>query len=174
MEIRGFAHKYCRGGTKEPLPNYVLSKLPVDLPDFTSDTPAAITILANYVQYLISSILNTLVFQPFIFTLSRRHEPVNEYFDDVSQQLRRKSTRREAHWRQHTLYAVYTAPDAKRAVNKVAADITKNICDELRYLISFEDEEQMHAAVRRIVKIAAETWRYARYTYYRVCTPFSI
>lgn len=81
----------------------------------------------------------------------------------MSRQLRQKSTRRESSWRQHTLHAAYTAQSAKQAVNKVASDIVKEICTEIKYLISYDEEEQVQTAVRRVVKIAAETWRYARY-----------
>jgi len=163
MEIINLGREYCKGSLTEVLPSYASSKKPADLPDFTSDSAASIGIRAAYVQHIISYTLTIQVFQPFLFTLSRRHEPANRLFEDMSRQLRQKSTRRESSWRQHTLHAAYTAPSAKQAVNKAAADIVKEICSDIKYLLSYDEEEQVHAAVRRIVKIAAETWRYARY-----------
>lgn len=157
-----FGKEYCKGPLTESLPSYASSKIPADVPDFTSDSVASIGIRAAYVQHMISSTLAIRVFQPFLFTLSHRHEPANRLFEDMSRQLRRKSTRRESSWRQHTLHAAYTAPSAKQAVNKVAAEIVKEIYSDIKYLISYDDEEHVQAAVRRIVKIAAETWRYAR------------
>ena len=162
-EIINLGREYCKGFLTEALPSCTLSKLPADLPDFKSDSPASIGIRAAYVQHIISHTLTIRVFQPFLFTLSRRHEPANRIFEDMSRQLRQKSTRRESSWRQHTLHAAYTAQSAKQAVNKAAAEIVKEICGGIKYLVSYKEEEQVHAAVRRIVKIAAETWRYARY-----------
>ena len=161
--IIDLGREYCKGPLTEFLPSYACSKIPPDLPEFSSDSTASIAIRAAYVQHIISYTLTIRIFQPFLFTLSRRHEPANRLFEDMSRQLRQKSTRRESSWRQHTLHAAYTAQSAKQAVNKVASDIVKEICTEIKYLISYDEEEQVQTAVRRVVKIAAETWRYARY-----------
>ena len=81
----------------------------------------------------------------------------------MSQQLRHKSTRREASWRQQTLHAAYTATGAKQAVNRVAAGIVQEIKDEIEYLTCPNEQDQVQVAIQRIVKLAAETWRYARF-----------
>lgn len=76
--------------------------------------------------------------------------------------IRRKSVRREAYWRQQTLKAAYTTSDAKQAINVVAAVIVDEIIDHIRH---FADPKQLDAllvGVRKIVKLAAETWRLAR------------
>lgn len=76
--------------------------------------------------------------------------------------IRRKSVRREAFWRQQTLKAAYTTSDAKQSINVVAAVIVDEIVDHIKH---FADPQQLDAlltGVRKIVKLAAETWRHAR------------
>lgn len=80
----------------------------------------------------------------------------------LSMDIRRKSVRREAFWRQQTLKAAYTASDAKQSINVVAAVIVDEIINQIKH---FADPKQLDAlltGVRKIVKIAAETWRLAR------------
>ena len=156
------ATEHCRGPLTKDLPSYVTSNIPAKLPDFSSDSSSSVGLRSLYVQHAITRTLTLRIFQPFLFTLSHRHAQANRLFEDMSRQLRQKSTRRESSWRQHTLHAAYTAPSAKQAVNKVAGDIVNDICSEIKYLIYPGGQEHIQAAVRRIVKIAAETWRYAR------------
>ena len=80
----------------------------------------------------------------------------------MSAKLRQKSIRREALWRQHTLHAAYTVSSAKQSINKIAAVIVEEILGELEHFANPAQLEHITVAVRRIVKIAAETWRYAR------------
>ena len=161
-EVTELAIEHCRGPLTEDLPSYITSNIPANLPDFSSDSSASVGLRTLYVQHTIHRTLAFRIFQPFLFTLSHRHAQANRLFEDLSRQLRQKSTRRESSWRQHTLHAAYTAPNAKQVVNKVAREIVNDICGEIKYLIRPGQEEHIQAAVRRIVKIAAETWRYAR------------
>lgn len=80
----------------------------------------------------------------------------------MSDKLRHKSIRREAVWRQHTLHAAYTVSSAKQSINKVAAVIIEEILGELEHFANPSQMEHITVAVRRVVKMAAETWRYAR------------
>lgn len=80
----------------------------------------------------------------------------------MSDQLRKKSTRREALWRQRTLHAAYTISSAKQSINKIAAYIVDEVVDAIKYFTNHHRWEQVTVAVRRIIKTAAETWRYAR------------
>ena len=80
----------------------------------------------------------------------------------MSDQLRKKSTRREALWRQRTLHAAYTISSAKQSINKIAAYIVDEVVDAIKYFTTHHRWEQVTVAVRRIIKTAAETWRYAR------------
>lgn len=80
----------------------------------------------------------------------------------MSTKLRHKSTRREAVWRQHTLHAAYSVSSAKQSINKVATVIIDEIVNQIKYFADPKHLEKITTAVRRIVKIAAETWRYAR------------
>lgn len=80
----------------------------------------------------------------------------------MSNDLRNKSTRKEAVWRQHTLYAAYTAPTAKKMTNSAAGAVVEEIARQIRPFADAEKLELVYAGVRRIVKTAAETWRYAR------------
>lgn len=76
--------------------------------------------------------------------------------------IRRKSVRREAFWRQQTLKAAYTASDAKQSINVVAAVIVEEIIDHIRHFADPKQLEALIVGVRQIVKLAAETWRHAR------------
>lgn len=80
----------------------------------------------------------------------------------MSDHLRKKSTRREALWRQRTLHAAYTISSAKQSINKIAAYIVDEVVDAIKYFTNHHRWEQVTVAVRRIIKTAAETWRYAR------------
>lgn len=76
--------------------------------------------------------------------------------------MRSKSTRKEALWRQRTLHAAYTVSCAKQSINKIAAIIVDEIVNAIKHFANPTRWEQLTVAVRRIVKTAAETWRYAR------------
>jgi hypothetical protein len=81
---------------------------------------------------------------------------------NISYQLRSKSTRKEAIWRQHTLTAAYTTKDAKDRINSAACAVVDEICNAIKHFTTQNEEEPIRYAVRRIVKLAAEAWRFAR------------
>lgn len=143
-------------------PKDILSKIPPELPPFLDNTPASRELRCAYVQHVVSKTLTYRIFQPFLFTLGRRYDKADTFFQMLSMDIRRKSVRREAFWRQQTLKAAYTASDAKQSINVVAAVIVDEIIDQIKH---FADPKQLDAlltAVRKIVKLAAETWRLAR------------
>lgn len=146
---------------QEP-PEYVLKRIPRNVPPFYTNSEASTELRAAYVEHVVSQALTQRIFQPFLFTLSRRHESADSLFQTMSDKLRHKSIRREAIWRQHTLHAAYTVSSAKQSINKVAAVIVEEILGELEHFANPSHMEHITVAVRRIVKIAAETWRYAR------------
>jgi len=80
----------------------------------------------------------------------------------LSTDIRRKSVRREALWRQQTLRAAYTTSDAKQSINVVAAVIVDEIVDHIRHFADPKQLDSLLLGVRKIVKLAAETWRLAR------------
>jgi hypothetical protein len=80
----------------------------------------------------------------------------------MSRKLRYKSIRKECVWRQHTLHAAYSVSSAKQSINKVATVIIDEIVNQIKHFADPKHLEKIITAVRRIVKIAAETWRYAR------------
>ncbi|KAL5365818.1 hypothetical protein BJX96DRAFT_159808 [Aspergillus floccosus] len=80
----------------------------------------------------------------------------------LSMDIRRKSVRREAFWRQQTLKAAYTTSDAKQSINVVAAVIVDEIVDHLKHFADPRRLDSLVVGVRKIVKLAAETWRHAR------------
>lgn len=147
-------------------PKDILSRIPPELPSFLDNTAASCELRSAYIQHIISETLNRRVFQPFLFTLHNRSDKENAdaYLQGLSIDIRHKSVRREALWRQQTLRAAYTASDAKQSINAVAG----RIVDEIMQLIKpFADPRPGHLdtlglAVRRIVKLAAVTWRLAR------------
>lgn len=143
-------------------PKAVINRIPGTIPPFFSSSRASIKLRAAYIEHLISSVITRRVFKPFLFTISLRHGSPDKLFQSWSDHMRIKSTRREALWRQRTLHAAYTASCAKQSINRVAASIVDEIIDAIKHFSKPNRWEQLTMAVRRIVKTAAETWRYAR------------
>lgn len=144
------------------IPEQALAKIPPELPSFLADTEASRHLRSAYIQHLVSTTLCRRVFGPFLFSLGRRHAEADRFFQSMSQELRNKSARKEAAWRQQTLYAAYTAPTAKKTTNSAAGAVVEEITHQIKPFAEPARLELIHVAVRRIVKLAAETWRYAR------------
>lgn len=164
-QIASLAEYYFTYLPNDP-PKDVLSRIPSELPSFLDNTAASCELRSAYIQHIISETLNRRVFQPFLFTLHNRpdKEDADAYLQALSVDIRRKSVRREALWRQQTLRAAYTASDAKQAINAVAGRIVDEI---MQQITPFADPrpgrlDTLGLAVRRTVKLAAETWRLAR------------
>ena len=143
-------------------PSDILAKIPSGIPQFLDNTPASRELRSAYVQHVISKTLTYRIFQPFLFTLGRRYDKADTFFQMLSIDIRRKSVRREALWRQQTLKAAYTTSDAKQAINVVAAVIVDEIVDHIRHFTDPKHLDALLTSVRKIVKLAAETWRLAR------------
>lgn len=133
-----------------------------EIPEFMDTTPAASEIRACYVQSTISRILLVRIFQPFLFTLGRRYGGVGTFLQSLSNNIRRKSERREAAWRQTTLRAAYTVSKAREAINVVAIVVVDEIVDEIKHFAHQSQWPAITFGVQRIVKSAAEVWRLAR------------
>lgn len=136
--------------------------IPPEIPSFMDDSFAASKIRSCYMQYTISSILLFRIFQPFLFTLGRRYGGVNTFLQSLSNHISRKSERREACWRQTTLRAAYTVSQAKEAINVVASVIVDEIIDEVKQFAHHSQWPALTIGIQRIVKTAAEVWRFAR------------
>lgn len=143
-------------------PEKVVKTIPQTIPPFYCNSKSSIKLRAAYVEHLISRTISRRIFQPFLFTISLRHGSPDLLFQDMSDHLRKKSIRREAMWRQRTLHAAYTISSAKQSINKIAAVIVDEVVEAIKYFTRPARWEQVTVAVRRIVKTAAETWRYAR------------
>lgn len=143
-------------------PKDILSKIPSELPSFLDNTPASRELRCAYVEHVVSKTITYRVFQPFLFTLGRRYDKADTFFQMLSMDIRRKSVRREAFWRQQTLKAAYTTSDAKQSINVAAAVIVDEIIDHLKHFADPKHLDSLLTGVRRIVKLAAETWRHAR------------
>ncbi|KAF9894223.1 hypothetical protein FE257_007725 [Aspergillus nanangensis] len=143
-------------------PKDILSKLPPELPSFLDNTPASRELRSAYVQHVISKTLTYRIFHPFLFTLGRRYDKADTFFQMLSMDIRRKSVRREAFWRQQTLKAAYTTSDAKQSINVVAAVIVDEVVDHLKHFADPRKLDSLVLGLRKIVKLAAETWRFAR------------
>lgn len=139
-----------------------MDKVPSDIPSFVDNTPASREIRAAYIQHVISKTLTYRMFQPFLFTLGRRFDKADTFFQMLSSDIRRKSVRREAFWRQQTLKAAYTTSNAKQSINVAAAVIVDEIVDHIRHFTDPSRLDLVLSGVRKIVKLAAETWRLAR------------
>ena len=113
-------------------------------------------------EHHISSIITRRIFDPFLFVLGSRVLSVDYLFKDWAETMKRKSTKREALWRQRTLHAAYTASSAKQSINKIATHIVDEIVEAIKHFAHHTRWQHITVAVRRVVKTAAETWRYAR------------
>ncbi|KAF2432961.1 hypothetical protein EJ08DRAFT_694997 [Tothia fuscella] len=145
-----------------PPPPHIIANIPPNMPLFLADTPASRQLRAAYITHTISTILTTAIFIPFLFSIGRRFDQADSLFADMSQQLRSENPKREAYWRQHTLKATYRAPDAKDKCNHAATAVIEDI---VKVITPFGDDgarDAIRTAVRRIVKLAVETWRLAR------------
>jgi hypothetical protein len=80
----------------------------------------------------------------------------------MSHHIRDKSTRKEAIWRQQTLLAAFTSSGAKQRINTAAGTVVEEIVSAIKNFADPREEEGIKIAVKRIVKLAAETWRFAR------------
>lgn len=140
----------------------ILAKIPFNIPQFLDDTQASRELRVAYIQHLISSTLDCRMFRPFLFTLGRRYDKAEAFLQSLWLDIRRKSIRGETLWRQQTLRAAYTASNAKQSINVAAAVIVDEIVDDIRPFTKPSRLESVVIAVRKIVKLAAETWRLAR------------
>jgi hypothetical protein len=136
--------------------------IPDEIPTFMDTTAAAGEIRACYIQYLISSILQSRIFQPFLFTLCRRYVGVDAFLQSLSKDIYRKSERREAIWRQTTLRAAYTVSKAKETINVVTVAIADEIVDEIKHFAHHSAWSAIIRGIQCIVRSAAEVWRFAR------------
>ncbi|KAF2400497.1 hypothetical protein EJ06DRAFT_432786 [Trichodelitschia bisporula] len=163
QQILELGEKHFQHLTVSP-PWEILKKVPRELPDMVGDTVSARNLRAAWVSHTVSSLLTSRIFTPFLFALGPGKEELDASFGAISSKLREKSVRRESVWRQHTLLAAYTQKDAKATINLVAGSVADEIMTEIApWADSTEDDDAtLRAAVRRIVKLAAETWRYAR------------
>jgi serine/arginine repetitive matrix protein 2 len=117
---------------------------------------------AAYVAHIVSAMVTFRVFGPFLFSLGRRYDKADSLFQSMSNHIRDKSTRKEAVWRQQTLLAAFTSSGAKQRINTAAGTVVDEIVAEIKHFADPKEEEGIKIAVRRIVKLAAETWRFAR------------
>ena len=136
--------------------------IPSEVPQFTDGTSSAQRLRSLYVQHKVYEVLNSRIFQPFLFTLGRRYGGVDTFLQTLASSVRQKSRRREAAWRQVTLRAAYTVSNAKQSINLVAGVIVDEILDEIRHFTAEAEWPLLIVSIRRIVKAAAEVWRYAR------------
>lgn len=117
---------------------------------------------AAYVAHTVSKLITYRVFGPFLFSLGRRYDKADSLFLSMSNHIRDKSTRKEAIWRQQTLLAAFTSSGAKQRINTAAGTVVEEIVNAIKHFADPKEEEGIKIAVKRIVKLAAETWRFAR------------
>jgi hypothetical protein len=80
----------------------------------------------------------------------------------LSAAIRAKSVRREAAWRQITLRTAYTGAQAKKAIRLVGYKIVEEILNEIKWFTDEDKWSSLAVRVQRVVKAAAELWRYAK------------
>ncbi|TID17363.1 rna polymerase rpb1 c-terminal repeat domain-containing protein [Venturia nashicola] len=139
-----------------------LARIPATLPSILDNSTASCDLRASFIAHTISSILTVRVFTPFLFSLGLISDQADALLTNLGHQLSSKSTRKEAIWRQHTLTAAYTTTDAKARINSAAGGVIEEIITSIMPFTEADAEEAVRAAVRPIVKLAVEVWRYAR------------
>ncbi|KAL8993159.1 MAG: hypothetical protein Q9169_006556 [Polycauliona sp. 2 TL-2023] len=157
QQISTLASDFCSICPVE-IPSHIARNLPTDLPPFLVDTPASTPLRIAYVQSLISTIINTRIFQPFLFT----YPELDNHFNEWGEYLRAKSTKREAVWRQRTLHAAFSCPSSKKRINGFAAGVVDEVVAAIKPFTNRDMREGLRGKVRGMVKVAAETWRVAR------------
>ncbi|KAH3945752.1 hypothetical protein HBI56_095040 [Parastagonospora nodorum] len=139
-----------------------LAQVPSNLPSFLGDTIASRQVRSAYIAHTVSKLITYRVFGPFLFSLGRRYDKADSLFLSMSHHIRDKSTRKEAIWRQQTLLAAFTSSGAKQRINTAAGTVVEEIVSAIKHFADPREEEGIKIAVKRIVKLAAETWRFAR------------
>ncbi|KAE9974399.1 hypothetical protein BLS_003138 [Venturia inaequalis] len=139
-----------------------LARIPAALPSILDGSTASCDLRACFIAHTISCILTVRVFTPFLFSLGQLSDQADALLTNLGHQLSSKSTRKEAIWRQHTLTAAYTTTDAKARINSAAGGVIEEIITSIMPFTEASAEEAVRAAVRPIVKLAVEVWRYAR------------
>ncbi|KAF2739268.1 hypothetical protein EJ04DRAFT_356084 [Polyplosphaeria fusca] len=139
-----------------------LAQIPSSLPSFLGDTTASRQLRAAYIAHTVSKMVTFRVFGPFLFSLGRRYDKADSLFSSMSSHIRDKSSRKEAIWRQQTLLAAFTSSGAKQRINTAAGTVVDEIVMAIKNFADPREEEGIRIAVRKIVKTAAETWRFAR------------
>ena len=117
---------------------------------------------AAYVAHTVAKLITYRVFGPFLFSLGSRYDKADSLFSSMSNHIRAKSTRKEAIWRQQTLLAAFTSTGAKQRINTAAGTVVEEIVNAIKHFADPKEEEGIKISVKRIVKLAAETWRFAR------------
>jgi len=125
-------------------------------------TPKNRQLRAAYVAHTVSKLVTYRVFGPFLFSLGRRYDKADSLFATMSSQIRDKSTRKEAIWRQQTLLSAFTSSGAKQRINTAAGTVVEEIVNAIKNFADPKEEDSIKIAVKRIIKLAAETWRFAR------------
>jgi serine/arginine repetitive matrix protein 2 len=115
-----------------------------------------------YIAHTVAKLITYRVFGPFLFSLGRRYDKADSLFSSMSHHIREKSTRKEAIWRQQTLLAAFTSSGAKQRINTAAGTVVEEIVNAIKHFADPREEEGIKVAVKRIVKLSAETWRFAR------------
>ncbi|KAI8940088.1 hypothetical protein NX059_003806 [Plenodomus lindquistii] len=139
-----------------------LAQVPSNLPSFLGDTTASRQVRAAYIAHTVSKLITYRVFGPFLFSLGTRYDKADSLFSSMSNHIRAKSTRKEAIWRQQTLLAAFTSSGAKQRINTAAGTVVEEIVNAIKHFADPKEEDNIKIAVKRIVKVAAETWRFAR------------
>lgn len=145
-------------------PAEALTIIPEVLRVIYDSTPRSMQNRSALIAHLISTILVDRVFTPFLFGLGCRSQETENLLEKVSDHLLTKHSRKEATWRQHTLLAAYTTSDAKLRMNREAGRVVDEIMEAIRPFASDPDTttDEIRGVVRKVVKLAVETWRYVR------------
>ena len=161
-QISHLAARYFGDGPVRRPPDEVLGKIPTRLPSILLNMHCSKQLRVAYIEHLVSNAITQQIFEPFLFTLAVRRKSMDNLITEWSASLREKSAKRETIFRQHILHAAYTSSNSKQSINTAAGIVADRIFAAVKLFADSTNWHSINVGIRRIVKLAVETWRYAR------------
>ncbi|KAI5287469.1 hypothetical protein KEM55_009351 [Ascosphaera atra] len=150
------------------LPPEALAELPssIPFPAFLGDTDASHKLRGAYVQHIVYKILTRRIFEPFLLTIRGKQDEAGMLLATLASDMRKKSVRREALWRQLTVKTAYSTAGASQQHKAILRHVRDEILRKVVPFVNPDPEEMTMEGVKdmatQLVGAAIETWRYAR------------
>jgi hypothetical protein len=116
----------------------------------------------SFIVHALCKIIVEMIFTPFLFGVDAGTDDKDSTFSNMSEQLKSRSTKKEAMWRQSTLLAHFSSPEAKQRINTAAVAVVQAMLAVVQPFLGPDETDDVRNKIRAIVKLATETWRYSR------------